>query len=137
MCVCLSTSLVLPQPQTQLDVVEIGSKQWSTGSVVRVKVLGILALIDSGETDWKVVTISVEDPMAKHIDDIDDVEAHIPGVLSALHHWLKMYKSGAGVINQFGFDGKYRDREYAEFIVTETHEFWKALVASRGSAATV
>lgn len=37
-----------------LDAIEIGSKQWSTGSIVRVKILGVLAMIDSGETDWKV-----------------------------------------------------------------------------------
>jgi len=43
-----------------LDVIDIGTKQWAVGSVVRVKVLGIVALIDDGETDWKVITISAE-----------------------------------------------------------------------------
>jgi len=43
-----------------IDVVDIGSKQWAVGSVVRVKILGIIALIDNGETDWKVICISAE-----------------------------------------------------------------------------
>lgn len=30
-----------------------------------MKVLGILAMIDEGETDWKVIAINVEDPEAK------------------------------------------------------------------------
>jgi inorganic pyrophosphatase len=37
-----------------IDVVDIGSKMWTCGSLVAVKVLGVLGMIDSGETDWKV-----------------------------------------------------------------------------------
>lgn len=29
-----------------------------------MKVLGTLALIDEGETDWKIIAINVEDPEA-------------------------------------------------------------------------
>lgn len=36
----------------------------SRGEVIKVKVLGTLALIDEGETDWKVIAINVEDPEA-------------------------------------------------------------------------
>jgi len=41
-----------------------GSKVHQRGSVIKVKVLGALALIDEGETDWKIVTIDVDDPLA-------------------------------------------------------------------------
>ena len=37
----------------------------SRGEVMKVKVLGVLAMIDEGETDWKVIAINVEDPEAK------------------------------------------------------------------------
>lgn len=36
----------------------------SRGEVIKVKVLGTLALIDEGETDWKIIAINVEDPEA-------------------------------------------------------------------------
>lgn len=39
-------------------------KVLSRGEVVRVKILGILALIDQGETDWKIIAINVNDPEA-------------------------------------------------------------------------
>lgn len=39
-----------------------------TGQVVQVKVLGILALIDEGETDWKVIAINIEDPDASSLN---------------------------------------------------------------------
>jgi hypothetical protein len=37
-----------------IDAVEIGTRILRTGSVTKVKVLGCLAMIDDGETDWKV-----------------------------------------------------------------------------------
>ncbi len=40
----------------------------SRGEVIKVKVLGILAMIDEGETDWKVIAINVEDPEAKDLN---------------------------------------------------------------------
>lgn len=39
-------------------------KVLSRGEVIRVKILGILALIDQGETDWKLIAINVNDPEA-------------------------------------------------------------------------
>lgn len=39
-----------------------------TGQVIHVKVLGILALIDEGETDWKVIAINIEDPDASSLN---------------------------------------------------------------------
>lgn len=33
-----------------------------------MKVLGVLAMIDEGETDWKVIAINVEDPEAKDLN---------------------------------------------------------------------
>lgn len=63
-----------------LDVIDIGQRQWATGSIVRVKPLGIVAMIDSGETDWKVISINVEDPMAHLLHDLDDVQTHCPNM---------------------------------------------------------
>jgi inorganic pyrophosphatase len=37
-----------------IDVVEIGSRALAMGTVVEVKPLGVLAMIDDGELDWKV-----------------------------------------------------------------------------------
>ena len=38
--------------------------------MIKAKVLGALALIDEGETDWKIVTIDVDDPLANDIVDL-------------------------------------------------------------------
>jgi inorganic pyrophosphatase len=44
-----------------------------------VKLLGALALIDEGETDWKVLAIDIDDPLAAEIDDVAGLEAKMPG----------------------------------------------------------
>lgn len=78
-----------------IDVCEIGQRVAKRGDVIQVKVgliewltifnqvLGILALIDEGETDWKLIAIDVADPMADSLHDIQDVETHMPGRFSA------------------------------------------------------
>ena len=44
-----------PGDNDPLDVCEIGLRQVQTGEIRPVKVLGVLAMIDDDETDWKVV----------------------------------------------------------------------------------
>ena len=98
--------------------IEIGCRRWGTGAIVSVKVLGVLGLIDSGETDWKLLVISNEDPLAKELNDIDDVDVVLPGLISSVTHWLRMYKTpGNGEENKFAFEGRCQNREFAENIL--------------------
>ena len=113
-----------------IDAVEIGTLIRPVGAVIKVKVLGCLAMIDDGETDWKVICISVDDPLAAQLDDIDDVERLLPGYVSCLREWLRLYKTVDGKPkNEFGLDEKALDKAYTLAVVEETHEFWKGLIA--------
>lgn len=109
-----------------IDVCEIGSQTLSRGQVVPVKVLGVLALIDDGETDWKLIVIKADDPMASSLNDIEDVERHMPGLISHTHNWFKIYKIPDNKPpNEFAFDGKAKGADFAKKIIAETHEQWK------------
>jgi len=113
-----------------IDVCEIGTKIHQRGSVIQVKVLGVFAMIDEGETDWKVIAIDVNDPMAENLNDINDVEKVCPGLLAATVEWFKIYKMPDGKpANQFAFDAKPKDREFAVDIITGCHESWKKLMS--------
>ena len=57
-----------------LDVCEIGLRILGVAEVAPVKVLGVLCLIDEGEADWKIIAISVSDPWAPLLNDVNDVE---------------------------------------------------------------
>lgn len=61
-----------------VDVVEIGTSRGKIGQVLKVKPLAALAMIDEGELDWKIVAISLDDPRASLVNDVDDVEKHFP-----------------------------------------------------------
>ena len=54
--------------------------------------LGVIALLDEGETDWKLIAIDVTDPAAKDLNNIYDIDAFFPGLLSATFEWFRVYK---------------------------------------------
>lgn len=109
-----------------LDLCEIGRTVFRRGSVVKVKVLGALGLIDEGEADWKIICINVEDPMAEKLNDINDVETNMPGFLDATRDWFKIYKMPTGKpANEFASNGKFYDRAFALDIINHDYECWK------------
>ncbi|CAK8530379.1 unnamed protein product [Lathyrus sativus] len=112
-----------------VDVVEIGESQRKIGEVLRVKPLAALAMIDEGELDWKIVAISLDDPKASLVNDIDDVENHFPGTLTAIRDWFRDYKIPDGKpANRFGLGNKAVNKDYALKVITETNESWSKLV---------
>ncbi|EWC45542.1 inorganic pyrophosphatase [Drechslerella stenobrocha 248] len=118
-----------------LDVCEIGELVGYTGQIKQVKVLGIMALLDEEETDWKVIVIDVNDPLAPKLNDVEDVERHLPGLLRATNEWFRIYKIPDGKAeNQFAFSGECKNRKYALDIVRETHEAWEKLMSGNSDA---
>ncbi|CAA2965169.1 soluble inorganic pyrophosphatase 6, chloroplastic [Olea europaea var. sylvestris] len=112
-----------------VDVVEIGERQAKIGEVLKVKPVAALAMIDEGELDWKIVAISLDDPRASLVSDIDDVEKHFPGTLTAIRDWFRDYKIPDGKpANKFGLGNKAANKDYALKVITETNESWAKLV---------
>jgi inorganic pyrophosphatase len=138
-----------------VDVCEIGEAIGYTGQVKQVKVLGIMALLDEGETDWKVIVVDVNDPLASKLNDIEDVERHLPGLVRATNEWFRIYKIPDGkpenqvgavlffvaratptrahclpllLPRQFAFSGEAKNRKYAMEIIHETNLAWERLV---------
>jgi inorganic pyrophosphatase len=113
-----------------LDVCDISSIKAATGSVIQVKVLGVLAMIDEGETDWKIIAINAADPLAAELNDIADVDKVKPGLLHATLEWFKYYKVPDGKpTNKFAFKNQFKNREFAWSVVDQTHESWKSLIS--------
>ncbi|KAG6337070.1 hypothetical protein ID866_2023 [Astraeus odoratus] len=118
-----------------LDVCEIGEQVGYTGQVKQVKVLGIMALLDEGETDWKVIVVDVHDPLAPKLNDIEDVERHLPGLIRATNEWFRIYKIPDGKAeNTFAFSGEAKNKKYATEIIHECHEAWRRLITGETPA---
>ncbi|KAJ1887929.1 inorganic diphosphatase activity protein [Kickxella alabastrina] len=117
-----------------VDVVEVGARIARVGEVYRVKVLGLVALIDDGETDWKVFAIRSDDPLADRVRDIDGLEKHMPGLIAATVDWFTKYKVPDGKpLNAWAFNAKPKDAAYAHQVIADTHDAWKRLVHSQQS----
>lgn len=113
-----------------LDVCEIGARIVRAGDIRPVKVLGVLCMIDEGECDWKVVVIDAEDKWAPFIDDIDDVEEQLPGMLDAIREWYRTYKIPDGKPpNVFGLNENFMGKEYAGKVIEECHHAWEQLIS--------
>ena len=112
-----------------IDVIEVGSQgPLAMGSVVPVKVLGSLALIDEGETDHKLIALRETDPQFNVINSMADLESHRPGITKNLVDWLKNYKTSDGKpANTLKSDTPTTVDEALD-LVTEVHESWRKLV---------
>jgi len=115
-----------------VDIVEIGSTQHPMGSVIKVKALGVFAMIDDGELDWKVIVIDASDPKAKDLNDVEDVEKHFPGELEKIRVWFRDYKMPDGKpANAFGLNDECMNKAYTMKVIDETEGFYTALMSGK------
>ncbi|EPY23597.1 inorganic pyrophosphatase [Strigomonas culicis] len=116
-----------------IDGVEIGMRQMRVGEVHPVRILGVLGMIDDGQMDWKLICISVNDPVARFIKDITDIPKFLPGCLDAIREWFRVYKiCQGGVENKFAFNGEYKDKDFALNVMKESHFMWENLRKIKG-----
>jgi len=109
-----------------LDVCEISGKPRKTGDVIQVKILGTYAMIDEGETDWKIIAIDVTDPLAEKLNAHSDIPKELT---DKVFTFLRDYKIPDGnPPNNFAFNGELRDREFALKVTCEIHEQWVGLI---------
>lgn len=115
----------------------------ATGSVYRVQIIGALAMLDGGETDWKLIGIRDTDPLASKLTCVSQLAAGGSGLspvtaasvktlLDDVRHWFRTYKVPDGKPeNEFAFNGQFLDAVTALKIVDSTNKQWSELVASR------
>lgn len=111
-----------------IDAIEIGSGgALGMGSVVAVKVLGSMELIDEGETDHKIIVLRETDPHFASVNSVEDLERFRPGVKRMLVDWLKNYKTSDGKpVNRLKHEEPTTPEE-AKRVIAETSGFYQAL----------
>ena len=117
-----------------IDVMEIGSAQLEMGSIQPCRVLGSLELIDEGETDHKIICISLADKDASRIHSMDDLERVKPGHIARLIDWLKRYKTTDGKPENSLAQEAPTTQSEALAIINETHERWRKLCGKDGNS---
>jgi len=112
-----------------IDVCEIGGKVHKTGDVVHVKILGVYAMIDAGETDWKIIAIDVTDPNADKYHSFTDIPKE---KLDKVFTFLRDYKipDGAGP-NKFAFNSECQSKDFALEMIAEAHGEWHKIITGK------
>jgi len=114
-----------------IDVFDISGLPAFPGMIKTVKILGAIAMIDVGETDWKVICIDTKDEHCNDYNDISDVPAE---VMETLDDFLTNYKVAEGKGQNKFADKRIWNRDEAIDIVNDGHKHWSKLTGSRGTA---
>ena len=117
-----------------LDVCDISATRAPTGAVYQVKVLGALAMIDGGETDWKLLAVRTDDPLAAAVGDVGapGLPDAVKRAMDDIRHWFRVYKvpEGKGE-NDFAFEGRWLDLATTLRVVDACEAQWRAALAAR------
>ncbi len=63
------------------------------GSIVQVRLIGGLKMLDNGEQDDKLLAVPItEQSPFKKINSIKEMQQHFPGVLTIIETWFSNYK---------------------------------------------
>ena len=103
-----------------LDVVVLATYPLATGILVNVRPVGIMNMIDGGESDAKIIGVPVEDPRWDEVQTLDDVNKH---TLREIEHFFQTYKGLQDkVVEINGFSGK----DDAKAAFTRSRELYQA-----------
>ena len=92
-----------------LDVVVLTTYPLVPGIMVRVRPVAILAMIDGGDSDAKVIAVPEEDPRWENVKDLADINPH---TLKEIDHFFLTYKKLQNkVVETHGFKDAAAARE--------------------------
>eukprot|EP00746_Dinoflagellata_sp_MGD_P103169 gnl/MRDRNA2_/MRDRNA2_42560_c0_seq1.p1 gnl/MRDRNA2_/MRDRNA2_42560_c0~~gnl/MRDRNA2_/MRDRNA2_42560_c0_seq1.p1 ORF type:complete len:287 (+),score=71.71 gnl/MRDRNA2_/MRDRNA2_42560_c0_seq1:67-927(+) len=112
-----------------IDVVQLNDEPCQVGQVQVVRLLGVFALIDGDETDWKLIVVKRNSVQTNDWKDVEDIPEER---LSEIREWFRNYKTAEGKgKNRFALDEKMMPKEYAWKVTWETHDLWKKLLKDR------
>ncbi|CBH09953.1 inorganic pyrophosphatase, putative [Trypanosoma brucei gambiense DAL972] len=110
-----------------IDIVELSSNPFAVGSVRAVRVLGLLGLIDEGETDWKVITEAIGPDATGTYGSLNNVPQELKATIVK---WFREYKTADGKKpNEFVFGGELRNADDALRVIEGGSRQYTGLIA--------
>lgn len=76
-----------------LDVVVLTTFPLNPGILVKVRPVAVIDMVDSGESDYKVIAVPVEDKRWDDVHDLGDLNKHM---LKEFQHFFETYKQLKG-----------------------------------------
>lgn len=106
-----------------LDVVVLG-KALPRGRVAKVKLIGVLKMLDTGEQDDKLIALHSSASFYTGVDEIAGLQEKYPGMPEILRLWFENYK-GPGVMEFKGFGSRKEAMEIVDFALRSYNEYKK------------
>lgn len=104
-----------------LDILVLGQADVYPLSIMRVKPLGYMRMIDQGEPDDKIIAVHADDPEVMHLKSISDLPAH---TLKEIKHFFEIYKNLEGKTVEVD---KFFDASEAKKIIVEAKDLYLKL----------
>lgn len=101
-----------------LDVVVLTTEPLLPGILARVRPVGLMNMVDSGESDDKIIAVPVSDPRWKEVTDLDKINPH---TLKIMQHFFETYKQLQG--KQVTVGG-FADKAAAQAAVTRSQQLY-------------
>ncbi len=98
-----------------VDVFVLGESV-ERSTVLKVKILGMIEMHDTGEEDFKLIAVPAEHSVIS-ANSIDQLQHQYPGALQIIKTWLLNYK-GKGKINITSIDNHLQANQY----LTKAHQ---------------
>lgn len=105
-----------------LDVIIITTAPLIPGILVDVRPVGVMDMIDSGESDAKIIAVPVDDPRFNHVMDLADVNPHF---IKEATHFYENYKK---LQNKVVTIPTVRDAKAAKEVVMESRELYTKMM---------
>ncbi len=102
-----------------LDVVLLTTYPLAPGVLVKVRPVGIMHMVDDGESDAKILGVPDHDPRWDDVQDLEDINKH---TLKEIEHFFLTYKKLQNKeVHIDGIEGK----EQALAAITKSQELYK------------
>lgn len=99
-----------------LDVVVLTTYPLVPGILVKVRPVGVMVMIDSGDSDDKILAVPADDPRFNDVKDINDVNSHTK---KEMQHFFETYKLlQKKVVTVKGFENREQAMKKVEEAVT-------------------
>ncbi len=102
-----------------LDILVLTSLPVVPLTLMEAKVIGVMQMIDSGDSDDKIIAVAAKDPSVNHYNNIEELPSHF---LNELRHFFEEYKALENkevVVEDFG------DKVIALKIIEEAIQYYK------------
>ncbi len=97
-----------------LDVIVLTTYPLQTGILVSVRPVAVMDMVDSGESDFKIIAVPTEDKRWDDVQDLADVNKH---ALKEFQHFMETYKALKGKPAPVEIKGVYGKKEAMEAVV--------------------